>query len=143
MPEFEIRPSVKFVGLRAIIALFVVLVVWGIHLFGPLEQRWVAEVVSLLLLWPLPSWLRTRSNVTYLGAERLRSESGVFSRSSRNLVLARIQDVGVTQSFRDRIFGVGDVWIETAGVSSRVVLEGIDSPRAVADRILDASRRAG
>jgi hypothetical protein len=36
--------------------------------------------------------------------------------------------------------GIGNISIETAGESSRLTLENIDEPRAVADRILDTSR---
>ena len=98
---------------------------------------------SALLLWPLAKWIPIRFTVTTLTSDRLRSETGILSKSTRNLMLARVQDVGVNQSLFQRITGVGDIWIETAGASSRVVLSNIDQPQKIADLLLDAAHSSG
>ena len=94
-----------------------VLAAWTAFVF---ERRltliWQPALVSLLLLWPFARWIRIRTTLTVLAADRLRSETGVLSKSTRNLMLSRIQDVGVQQSLGQRVLNVGDVWIETAGV---------------------------
>lgn len=140
MDDFEIRPTTKFVRAAAILIGVLVLAAWGALVFEELPSIWIPVAVTLLLLSPLYHWLRIQTNLTVLTTDRLRSESGVLSRSTRNLMLSRIQDVGVFQSFWNRIFDVGDIWIETAGASSRVYLHSIDSPREVADKILERAR---
>jgi uncharacterized membrane protein YdbT with pleckstrin-like domain len=125
------------------VVLLIVLAAWTLFVFEKyLLHIWEPAVVSMLLLWPLSRWVRIRMNLTVLTGDRLRSETGVLSKSTRNLMLSRIQDIGVDQSLSQRIFNVGNIWIETAGASSRVFLHDIDSPRKVADEILDRARRA-
>jgi hypothetical protein len=41
-----------------------------------------------------------------------------------------------------RIFGVGDLAIETAGESSRLVVENLDNPRQLAEQLTDLSGHA-
>jgi uncharacterized membrane protein YdbT with pleckstrin-like domain len=141
--DIEIRPTIKFVRVGAILIDAIVLVAWGAYAFGVIHIIWIPAVLSVLILWPLVIWMGIRSNVTVLTADRIRSESGILSRSTRNLMFSRVQDVGIFQSLSSRIFNVGDIWIETAGASGRVVLHSIDSPREVADKILERARSGG
>ncbi len=143
MDDIEIRPTIKFVRVGAILIDAMVLVAWGAYAFGVIHIIWIPAVLSVLILWPLVIWMGIRSNVTVLTADRIRSESGILSRSTRNLMFSRVQDVGIFQSLSSRIFNVGDIWIETAGASGRVVLHSIDSPREVADKILERARSGG
>ena len=41
--------------------------------------------------------------------DRLRYESGFFSRTTRTILVANVQDVTVHQTVGQRMFGVGDV----------------------------------
>jgi uncharacterized membrane protein YdbT with pleckstrin-like domain len=141
--DIQIRPTIKFVRVGGILIDAIVLAAWGAYAFGVIHIIWIPAVLSVLILWPLVIWMGLRSNITVLTADRIRSESGILSRSTRNLMLSRVQDVGIFQSLSSRIFNVGDVWIETAGASSRVVLHSIDSPREVADKILERARISG
>jgi len=140
--DLQIRPSIKFVRAGAILLLFVAVVAWGCFASIPGTPLWVPVAASLLLVWPFFKWIPIRFNVTTVTSDRLRSESGILSKSTRTLMLERVQDVGVTQSLGQRLVGVGDIWIETAGASSRVVLANIDSPQRIADMLLDAARAA-
>lgn len=142
MNEIQIRPTIKFVRAGVIVLLFIAVVAWGCLLAVPGTQFWMPVAATALLLWPAAKWLPIRFNVTTLSGDRLRSETGMLSKSTRNLMLSRVQDVGVSQSLFQRIMGVGDIWIETAGVSSRVVLSNIDNPQQVADMLLDVAHSA-
>jgi uncharacterized membrane protein YdbT with pleckstrin-like domain len=62
-----------------------------------------------------------------------------MSKSMRLIQLPKVQDVRVLQSFGQRLFGVGDISIETAGENSRLVVENLDQPRQLAEQITDAS----
>lgn len=143
MEDIEIRPTVKFVYAGATVIGVIVLAAWTAFVFESVLTRiWEPAALSLLLLWPFSRWVRNRMNLTVLASDRLRSETGILSKSTRNLMLSRIQDVGVDQSLSQRIFNVGNIWIETAGASSRVFLHNVDSPRQLADQILERSRGA-
>jgi uncharacterized membrane protein YdbT with pleckstrin-like domain len=141
--EIEIRPTLKFVYAAAIAIAVIVLAAWTAFVFEVFLTRiWEPALVSLLLLWPFSHWVRIRTNLTVLTSDRLRSESGILAKSSRNLMLSRIQDVGVDQSLSQRLFNVGNIWIETAGASSRILLHNVDAPQHLADQILERARSA-
>ena len=55
--------------------------------------------------------------------------------------LAKVQDVRFDQSFGQRIINTGDLSLETAGESSRIVMRSIDNPKVVAEHILELSRQ--
>jgi uncharacterized membrane protein YdbT with pleckstrin-like domain len=73
----------------------------------------------------------------------LHYETGLFSKATRTVELVKVQDVRVTQSLWQRIFNIGDASLETAGSSSRILMESIDRPQEVANHILDMARAAG
>jgi uncharacterized membrane protein YdbT with pleckstrin-like domain len=91
----------------------------------------------LLLLWPAVRALRRRLTKTTIAGDRLRYETGVASKSTRNIQLSKIQDVRVDQRLQQRIFNVGDLSIETAGESSRLTIHNVDDPQALADEIMN------
>jgi membrane protein YdbS with pleckstrin-like domain len=55
--------------------------------------------------------------------------------------LAKVQDVRFDQTVGQRMFNTGDLSLETAGESSRIVMPSIDRPREVAEHILELSRQ--
>ena len=96
----------------------------------------------LLFIWPLSRVLRRRFTRTTITGDRLRCESGVTSKTTRNIQISKIQDVRVDQSMWQRLFNVGDIAIETAGEASRLTVHNVDNPQALADDILNRSQRA-
>jgi len=72
---------------------------------------------------------------------KLRYQEGMLSRSTRTLELGKIQDVRVEQSVAQRLMGLGDLTLETAGETGRLSMTGIDQPQRVADTILALARR--
>jgi uncharacterized membrane protein YdbT with pleckstrin-like domain len=141
LKDIEIRPTVKFVQAGAILLGCLAILGWSVYLFADGLPMWVPLFLTALLFWPLVRWMKLRSIVSVLSSDRLRSQSGVLGRSSHTLQLSKIQDVGVSQSLRQRILNVGNVWIETSGASSRILLANIDNPQAIADLILDGSQQ--
>jgi uncharacterized membrane protein YdbT with pleckstrin-like domain len=140
MNDLTIRPTVKFLRIQAILVLLVVLAAWVAFLAKQIDKIWLPAALSVFVVLPLGKWIRIQTSVTVLSADKLRSETGLFGKATHNLVLSRIQDVGVNQSLFQRMFDIGDVWIETAGAASRIMIENIDSPNTIAERILEASR---
>ena len=54
--------------------------------------------------------------------------------------LSKIQDVRVDQSAGQRMLGIGDLSIESAGNTSQIVMLSVDRPQEAADRILELAR---
>lgn len=142
MNEIIVRPTMKFIYLGYATALVIVLAVVFVttHVQWPAEippawRPWIPWLSALLFLWPLRRHFRNRMTKATILGDRLRYESGLMSRTTRTILLTRVQDVTVRQSIGQRIFGVGDLTIETAGESSRETLYNIDGPQEIADII--------
>jgi putative membrane protein len=138
MPELTILPTAKFIKLGAVLAAIVVvgleILYWTQWNAGP---RWVMALPVLLFLWPAERQFRRRYTKTTITGDRLRYDAGIASRSTRNIQLSKIQDVRVDQGVTQRLFGVGNLHIETAGESSRLTLFNVDKPQELADEIMN------
>jgi uncharacterized membrane protein YdbT with pleckstrin-like domain len=146
MADIAIRPSMKFIKAGYICALLVVCAAVIVHYRYLAEQypRPYLPIASLLvLLWPIERHLQRQTVKLTIAGDKLRYETGLASKSMRLIQLPKVQDVRVIQSFWQRMFGVGDISIETAGENSRLVVENLDAPRELAEQITDAATHAG
>jgi uncharacterized membrane protein YdbT with pleckstrin-like domain len=148
MAEMIIRPTMKFIylGYALAVVIVVALVVLLEHIQMPVGipsalQPWIPWLPVLLLLWPIKRHLRNRLTKMTILDDRLRYESGLMSRTTRTILISKVQDVTVHQRISQRLFGVGDVSIETAGGSSRETIFNIDRPQEIADHINEHSQK--
>jgi uncharacterized membrane protein YdbT with pleckstrin-like domain len=79
------------------------------------------------------------TKLTIVG-DHLHYETGVLGRTSRSMAVWNVQDVTVHQGIGQRIFGVGDLSIETAGKSSWETIRNIDRPQEAVARINELSK---
>ncbi len=144
MADTVIRPSLKFVYAGYLIVFILVIAALVIHYNYLADQGhppWLPVVFALLFLWPIQRTIRRLATKATITNDKIYYESGFVSKSTRIIQIAKIQDVRVNQSVGQRLTNIGDVWIETAGESSRLVLHNIDAPRALADRIIELENR--
>jgi membrane protein YdbS with pleckstrin-like domain len=112
------------------------------HLRGPARSQWpitawlVAVVLTggALLLRMAGFVLSRRYRIT---TQRLFVEEGILSKAVNQTDLIRVRDVGVKQSLFGRLFGFGDVRLDSpSDVSNpKTVLVAVESPQAVAEHI--------
>jgi uncharacterized membrane protein YdbT with pleckstrin-like domain len=145
MEDTVIRPTMKFIKLGY--AAVVVSIVAGAVLFFTMippdnewrNKPWVIAVPALLLIWPIRRHIAQRFTKATIAGDKLRYEVGALSKSTRNISLPKVQDARVDQSVVQRMFGVGNLSVETAGETSRLTMRNVDQPQQVADEILAAS----
>jgi uncharacterized membrane protein YdbT with pleckstrin-like domain len=141
MADLVLHPTRKLIGAAyiaiAALTLAAVLIDWMLNRPVPL---WLPAGLILLELWPLARHLRCFTTTLTVGAEHLRYETGLLTKSTRTLHLAKIQDVRVDQTIPQRLMNVGRIAIETAGETSRLVVEDLDRPQEIADEILRRSQ---
>jgi len=148
MEDTVIRPTMKFIKLGYAVVLL--LIVAGVVLFftmtGPTSdwrsKPWIMAVPAVLLIWPIRRHIARQFTKATIAGDKLRYEVGMLGKSTRNISLPKVQDARVDQSVIQRIFGVGDLAIETAGETSRLSIRNVDQPQQVADEILAASHGA-
>ncbi len=140
MADIVIRPSMKFIRAGYVFTLLLICAAVAVH-YKYLEGQppWLPVAAALLLLWPISRHIQRQTVKLTLAGDKLRYETGVASRSTRIIQLPKVQDVRVIQSLGQRMFGVGNISIETAGENSRLVVANLDRPRELAEQITDAS----
>ena len=96
---------------------------------------------ALLAAWTAWRHLKLRFTMLTIQGNKLRFDSGMVTKSTRTMELSRIQDVRVDQSLTQRMLGIGNVTIETAGETGKLTMNNVDQPQTVADFILESSRK--
>lgn len=167
MTDRVIRPSMKQIKAGYLLAVLVIVAAVVVHVkyIMPKEQPpespavstpgspagttpvgttpWLPAVAALILLLPIRSHIRRQSVKMTIAGDKLRFEAGLLSKTTRNIQLSKVQDVRVDQSLGQRMLGVGDISIETSGESSRLEMDNVDAPQAIADEIVAASQQHG
>jgi uncharacterized membrane protein YdbT with pleckstrin-like domain len=116
-------------------------------LFGVLWRNESARDFSPYILSPaivpifiaLSRFLQTKNKIYELTTERLKITEGVFNKVTDTLELYRVKDLETRQPFWERAFGVENVQINTADVSTPFVLiEAVPQKIGLADKIRNA-----
>jgi putative membrane protein len=135
-----IRPTLKMVRFLHWVVFLVALAILIYIQNSPASHDWWWLVFpALILVYATFLQIRRRFTVMTVLGDKLRYETGVLSKSTRNIVVTKVQDVRVEQTLAQRMMRVGDLSIETAGETSRLTILMIDNPQEVADQLLDAS----
>jgi hypothetical protein len=90
--------------------------------------------------WPL-SWINRILTRYKLTNERLIVEHGFIRRHVEQIDLFRVHDVDYRQGITERIFGMGDIGVETTDATSPdIKLKDVSDPNRVKDLIWHAAR---
>jgi uncharacterized membrane protein YdbT with pleckstrin-like domain len=107
------------------LALMVILAIVGAH---PLIILGVLVLTMALIARGLVKWLFTLHIVTN---ERVIFREGFVAKSGKEIPLEVINDVAFSQSAFERLFGTGDLLIESAGTHGQSRYSDIPDPEAV------------
>lgn len=133
----------KTVWFAYVVAVVIVLAgIWAWFKYEPDGQPWVPAILLIVLIPPIRMHFGRRMISMRLHDDHLTLETGFLSRTRRTVDMAKIQDVTVRQSLGQRILGVGDLMMESAGEAGAMAIANLDNPRAIADEILASSRRS-
>lgn len=146
MADRVIRPSMKLIKAGYVLAVIVMIAALATYeKYGHPEKfpEWLPAIAVIVLMVPLRRHLRRQTVKVSIIGDKLRYDLGLLAKTTRNIQLSKVQDVRVDQSVMQRMLGVGDISIETSGEASRLTLNNIDSPHAVADEIIAASQEHG
>ena len=124
------------------IGIFMLCALVALAIIGSAVTLGSAASTPLLALLLLPiavagwRWLLTRSTQYTLTDQRLKTRRGVFGRITDDLELYRVKDSHFTQTFLQRLLGIGTITLRTTDVSTPVVaLRGMDQPEPLWERI--------
>jgi uncharacterized membrane protein YdbT with pleckstrin-like domain len=138
-----VRPSMKTVWVAYVFALIVIAAgFWAYFEYAADKPQWLLAIPFVTLLPPLKMHLQRRVVTMRLLDDHLILETGFLSRTRRTVDTAKIQDVTVRQTFGQRLMGVGDLMMESAGERGAMSMANVDRPRQIADAIINSSKRA-
>jgi len=134
----------KFIRAGYALTLLLIIAATAVHYLyivkdHPTMQPWLPIASLLLLLWPIKHHIQRQMVKLTITGDKLRYEVGLFSKSTRLIQLPKVQDVRVIQSMGQRMLGVGDIALETAGEYSRLTVENLDRPQQLAEQLTDLS----
>ena len=148
---YDLRPHWLTLVVPVLLTLLVVLAVgaaWVVMPAGDLQQpaQLAVGVIGVLVLLVTVAGRVLRWSTTHfvLTTERLIFRSGVVAKFGREIPLERINDVTFSQSVFERLIGIGDLVIESAGEHGQSTFSDIRDPEAVQLQIyrqMDASGR--
>jgi uncharacterized membrane protein YdbT with pleckstrin-like domain len=139
---FTVRPTLIFIKLGYALAVLGAIAVVLLLALIP-----VPPVISILLalsLLLIPAYFHLQRNmIRYtLTDAKVEIDTGLIARTTRNIPLAKIQDVTVSASSPQRLLGFGDLLIDNASeLGGTTVLHNISKPRHHADLLLRELRR--
>lgn len=142
---FTVRPTMLFIKIGYAAAVVgAILVTIGLNMVKFVDVPWYVSLSLALALLLIPAYYHLKRNmVRYtLTDSKLEIDHGLIARSTRNILLAKIQDVTVSASIPQRILGFGDVVVDNANeIGGSTILHNINNPRHYADLILRELRR--
>lgn len=142
---FTARPTMLFIKIgyaAAVLGAILITVLLAMVRF--IDIPWYISLPVALSLLLIPAYYHLKRNmVRYtLTESKIEIDYGLIARTTRNILLPKIQDVTVSASIPQRILGFGDVVIDNATeVGGTTVLHNINNPRHHADLILRQLRQ--
>jgi len=142
---FSTRPTMLFIKIgyaAAILGAITITVLLAMVSF--IDIPWYISLPVALSLLLIPAYYHLKRNmVRYtLTDSKIEIDYGLIARTTRNILLPKIQDVTVSASIFQRILGFGDVVIDNASeIGGTTRLHNINNPRHYADLILRQLRQ--
>lgn len=137
MNDLTVRPSTTLIKARYALALLVAGL--AMYYYSTMKQKaWLAVLVvpAVLVASALSRHLAIRFTTLELAGDRLKLDSGVASKTSRSVPLGKVQDITVSQTLGQRLLGVGDITVVTAG-DGGLTIRDVSGPKMIAEKILE------
>lgn len=131
----------------------IVLIVVALGVVLAMHQKWVVDKVlgqthkdKMLYVWlawvavlvlPLLRLLWKRASVAIrVFDDRVVIERGILAKNMKELFITDIRTIDITQTFFQRIMGIGELAISTPGMKMRDVLHGFPDPARIKETII-------
>src|SRR3989454_11958771 len=137
---FRVRPTMLFIKIGYGVAILgAILLTIMLAMIKIVDIPWYVSLPIALGLLLIPAYYHLKRNmIRYtLTDSKIEIDYGLIARTTRNIPLAKIQDVTVSASIPQRILGFGDVVVDNASeLGGTTVLHNINDPRHYADLLL-------
>lgn len=148
---FTLRPTMIFVLVRYIVSsIFVVAAAAVMGVLNNRNPQMVNGTTAFLVIlaiglvafaFPVYHHIQRLREVYTLTDHKLEMRYGLIAKTVRNIPLRNIQDVTVTSSIWQRFLNLGDIEIDSASETGKIILDDIHHPERYANMILAELRR--
>ena len=120
------------------------------------DEQWVTlptlALVLVSLIWLVVRYAKWATTNFVVTTDRLIHRSGVFAKQGKEIPLERLNDISFRKTLLERMFGSGDLLIESAGEQGQQEFHNFSHPEKVQNEIhrqielaqaRDADRMAG
>ncbi len=143
MADIDIRPSVRQAhALLVLCAVPVAALLRYVYFTEPDAPKALLLAGLLPLVFPLRLYLKAWSRRLVVEDGVARLKEGLLSQRETALALERLEKSSVRRTFWQRMWGIGDLVLESAAESGGIAMEDIDDPQAVERELLQLSRAA-
>ncbi len=126
-----VRPAAVLLLIIAVALIVIIFLPQNSTDLWPVRLAVGVAALAAAIVWfgvPFLKWRTTTYEVTN---RRLRLREGIVSRSGRDFPLNRISDVSFKQGLIDRLFGCGQLIVESPGEQGQLILNEIPDVRQV------------
>lgn len=143
MADLDVRPSLRQALVLALLCMLPLAALLYYVLFVVPEAPKALVLIALLpFFFPLRMYLGALSRRLTVEQGVLRLREGIVNRRETSMALERLEKVTVRRTLWQRLWGIGDLLLESAAESGAIAIYGIDNPHAVESRILQLARAA-
>jgi uncharacterized membrane protein YdbT with pleckstrin-like domain len=128
----EFRPHWSRILKELALSILVLVLIAIIAMMGFTWSGWV--IVGLLVAWlilVIRGFIRWWTSLHVITTERVVYRTGLISKQGKEIPLEVINDVTFSQSALERVFGTGDLIIESAGTHGQSNYSDIPNPEGV------------
>lgn len=136
--QSEFRPHWSRIAREGLLSILVLVLVVLIAIQGFSWGGWA--IVALLVAWfvvVIAGFIRWWTTQHVITNERLIHRTGLIAKAGKEIPLEVINDVTFTQSMFERLFGTGDLLIESAGTHGQSRYSDIPDPERVQSLIYE------
>lgn len=133
----DVRPH--WSALAAPVAALVAVIAGAVTALVDGVPSWVDWPVLIVLVaaagWLLSRYMRWATTRLVLTSARIIERRGLLARTSREIPLTAVTEVGLHRSLGERMIGTGDLYVESAGRDGIEVFTHLPRPAAIRDEI--------
>lgn len=112
---------------------------FGLRLFYVLLFFWFLETSFLLMVW-----VYLATTFYMVKADRIEIRTGVLVKRSKAIPFDKITEISFKQNILQRVFRIGDIFIDTAGDKAlEAVMAGVEYPAQVAECLFALKKGEG
>jgi uncharacterized membrane protein YdbT with pleckstrin-like domain len=125
---YDMRPHWRVLFFPAVV---LILTVFGAaFLLSAVSMSWarwavLAVALFVLFVWVVQPVIRWATSQYVLTNRRVIVRSGIIARQGRDMPLARVNDCHFSYGVIDRILGCGDLVVESAGETGRLLIAAV------------------